>query len=85
MFARKKGNEGKNRLRSLNPSAGISLGGDLVVHDAKKRVKNESDCVGRLLGSVGTDVLVLRIRLSWHAVCVRQRGKETGDGGGRGG
>lgn len=82
MFARKRRNEGKNRLQSLNPSAGISLGGDLVVHVAKMRVKNESDCVGRLLGSVGTDVLVLRIRLSWHAVCETERKRDGRRGGG---
>lgn len=65
-------------LQSLNPTAGFSLGGNLAVLRAKMRVKNESNCARRLLGSVGKDVLVLRIRLFWHAVFVRQREKETG-------
>lgn len=30
------------------------------------------------MDGVGKDVLVLRIRLFWHAVFVRQREKETG-------
>lgn len=68
----------KKPLQSLNPTAGFSLGGNLAVLGAKTRVKNESNCARRLLGSVGKDVLVLRIRLFWHAVFVRQREKETG-------
>lgn len=64
--------------QSLNPTAGFSLGGNLGVLVATTRLKNESNCAGRLLDSVGKDVLVLRIRLFWHAVLVRQREKETG-------
>ena len=40
-------------LQSLNPSAAFSLGGNLAVLVAKMRVKNESNCAGRLFNSVG--------------------------------
>lgn len=68
----------KNPRQTLNCNAGFSLGGNLAVFVAKTRVKNEPNCAGRLLDSLGKDVLVLRIRLFWHAVFVRQREKETG-------
>lgn len=75
MFAR---NEGKASAKPESHRRLFSLGGNLAVLGAKTRVKNESNCARRLLGSVGGDVLVLRIRLFWHAVFVRQREKETG-------
>lgn len=72
-----RGETKENPLQSLNSSAGFYPGGNLAILVAKMCVKNEPNCAGRLLDSVGKDVLVLRIRLFWHAVFVRQREKET--------